>query len=53
MASSALPQADSLIKHPAFVQFWFRIMLPRQRRKADLVHNMMVDLRQRHQDRSD
>ena len=23
MASSALPQADSLIKHPAFVQFWF------------------------------
>lgn len=23
MASSALPPADSLIKHPAFVQFWF------------------------------
>jgi len=23
MASSALPPADSLLKHPAFVQFWF------------------------------
>lgn len=33
-----------------FVQFWFRIMVPRQRRRYERLHNMMVDLQRRHPD---
>ncbi|HEX3786201.1 MAG TPA: DUF3592 domain-containing protein [Pseudonocardiaceae bacterium] len=36
----------------ALVQFWFRIMVPRQRRKAQLVADTIADLRRRHENRS-